>query len=767
MTLAIDHILQAAGRVTEIRTREIAGPMALMEWAARLADQEGTVLLMSGGEPESARYDILGFDPWLQLKGRGHQLTLTVDQAAHQLIMDPMDALRAVLTHHGRPRKDASGTPPAAEPLSSGLMGYLSYDLKDVLEALPRTSLDRWQLPHLCFYAPAIIVVHDRHSGQTLQHDIVRRKDDAPLAPPARDRLAAIADAPPPDGRFSVDPLGLRSNFDRAGYESAVRRIRDYIAAGDVYQVNLSQRFETRFEGSAFGFFQALYEKNPAPFFAYLNAGDHQVVSTSPERFLRLARRQVETRPIKGTRPRGRTPEEDRSLREELAASAKDDAELSMIVDLLRNDIGRVCRGGSVRVRAHKRLEAYTNVYHLVSIVEGLLAEGRDAVDLIRAAFPGGSITGCPKIRSMEIIDELEPDRRHIYTGSIGYIGFQETMDLSIAIRTAVIHQNRLAFSVGGGIVYDSDPSDEYAETLHKGRTLVDVCAECAPLETAEEAVWFDGRICPAGEARLPVTGPGVRHGDGFFETMRAERGSLPLLARHKTRWEKSWGELMEGSLPDISWEAVIAQVLAHNGLGDALAAVRLTVSRGRPAEAPGYHLFVTARSYRHRLAALGIDGLRLATYPEPRQTPLADHKTLNYLFYRRAGRWAREKGAHEALIINPDGTLSETNTANLLLVQGRTVHRPQSTHVLPGVMEACVLEQLAAMGYRIRQRPLYPSELYAADQVLLTNALMGCVPAGMLDGAPLAEPDGFAATLNRRIFGEGAAGAATPGVSR
>jgi para-aminobenzoate synthetase component 1 len=754
MAPPIDHILQTGGRAVAIRTHEVAEPLPLLDLAARLAKQEGTTLLLSGGDLESARYDILGFDPWLQLKGRGHALTLTVDQETHRLVMDPLDALRAVLAFHGGPQVAAPTL-----PLDAGLMGYLAYDLKDVLETLPRTSLDRWQLPHLCLYAPAIVIVHDRHSGQTLLHEVVRRKGDARRAPDARQRLETLQAAAPPEEGFAVDHLGLRSNFDRAAYESAVRRIRDYIAAGDVYQVNLSQRFETRFEGSAFGFFRTLFDKNPAPFFAYLNAGDHQLVSTSPERFLRLAGRCVETRPIKGTRPRGPTPEEDQALREELAASAKDDAELSMIVDLLRNDIGRVCRGGSVRVTAHKSVEAYTNVYHLVSTVEGTLAEGRDAVDLIRATFPGGSITGCPKIRAMEIIDELEPDRRHVYTGAIGYIGFQGTMDLSIAIRTAVIHHDRLAFSVGGGIVYDSDPADEYAETLHKGRTLVDVCAACAPLAAEEEAVWFDGRICPADEARLPIADPGVRHGCGFFETMRAENGRVPLLARHQARWENSWQALLEGPLPDVTWEAVISQVLDANDLITATAAVRLTVSWGRPEAAPGYHLFVTARPYRHRLALLDAQGLRLVTYPEPRQTPLAAHKTLNYLFYRQAGQWARENGAHEALIVNPDGTLSETNTANLLAVQGRTVHRPRSAHVLPGVMEACVLGHLAEMGYRIERRGLYPSELYAADQVLLTNALMGCVPAVDLDGKPLATPQGLAETLNERVFGKGAAG--------
>jgi para-aminobenzoate synthetase component 1 len=748
MTIAINHILKSGGRIERIRTREItlAGP--LIDLAAPVANKTGTVLLLSGGRLDSARYHILGFDPWLTLKGRGRDLQLTIDDQEHALSMDPLEALRAVASHyHCQPEAGL------ASPLAAGLMGYLAYDLKDVIEELPRTSVDRWQLPHLCFYAPSIIVVHDRQRQLTHLHEIVRRKGYQQLAPDGRDRMAALWNTPLPDEGFAVDPGGLQSNFERPDYETAVQRIRDYIAAGDVYQVNLSQRFETHFQGSAFGFFRALYQKNPAPFFAFMNAGDHHLVSTSPERFLRLDGRYVETRPIKGTRPRHSDPQEDQAMREKLVASAKDDAELSMIVDLLRNDIGRACQGGSVRVKAHKTVEAYENVYHLVSIVEGVLAEGRDSIDLLQATFPGGSITGCPKIRSMEIIDELEPDRRHVYTGSIGYISFHGTLDLSIAIRTAVIHQDRMAFSVGGGIVYDSDPADEYEETLHKGRTLVNVCAECAPLDMGSEKVWFDGRICDARNARLPIGDEGVRYGFGFFETIRADGGKTPLLDRHQARWEKSWRTLLEDPPPDVTWDAVIRQVLEHNRLTATTAAVRLTATCGQPSEAPGYHLIVTAQPYRHRLQVLDAAGLKLFVYPEPRQTPLADHKTLNYLFYRQAGRWAQARGADEAVVINPDGTLSETNTANLLAVHGHTIYRPRSAHVLPGVMEACVLEKLAAMGYRLHHKPLYPVDLYDADQVLLTNALMGCVPAIALDGSPLSAPNGLAAQINEMVW--------------
>jgi para-aminobenzoate synthetase component 1 len=321
--------------------------------------------------------------------------------------------------------------------------------------------------------APSILIVHDRRKASTTVHLPVQGDDDED----ACRRLAQFeqelsqSERPVRDAHARVGRLV--SGLSREEYIQAVEAIRDYIVRGHVYQVNMSQRFEAEFGGDAFALFARMFEANPAPFFAFVQAGDHQIISTSPERFIELRGRTVETRPIKGTRPRGKTAEQDQSMRRELETSCKDDAELSMIVDVLRNDIGKVCVAGSVHVIEHKRVEAYENVYHLVSLIRGDLDDDRNAVDLIRATFPGGSITGCPKIRSMEIIDELEPVRRHIYTGAIGYLGFRGTMDLSIAIRTATVADGRLVFSVGGGVVYDSKASDEFEETLHKGRTLI------------------------------------------------------------------------------------------------------------------------------------------------------------------------------------------------------------------------------------------------------------------------------------------------------
>jgi para-aminobenzoate synthetase component 1 len=310
-------------------------------------------------------------------------------------------------------------------------------------------------------------VLHDRRAGKFQEVEVVWEDH--------RGRIFPGRAEPAPEQGLEQENLrvgGLTSNFTREAYLKAVARIREYIINGDVYQVNLSQRFSFSLGGDPYLLFRRLFALNPAPFYAYLNCRDFVIFSTSMERFLCRRGAYLETRPIKGTRPRGRTPEEDEVHRRELAASLKDDAELSMIVDLLRNDLGKVCLPRTVRVTEHKRLEAYQNVYHLVSIITGALREGVSHVDILRATFPGGSITGCPKIRAMEIIDELEPQVRHVYCGAIGYLGLHRNMDLNVAIRTAIAADGRGHFSVGGGVVYDSDEEAEYEETLHKGRTL-------------------------------------------------------------------------------------------------------------------------------------------------------------------------------------------------------------------------------------------------------------------------------------------------------
>jgi para-aminobenzoate synthetase component 1 len=290
------------------------------------------------------------------------------------------------------------------------------------------------------------------------------------LSGPTRTSFAALRRPP---------PSSITSNFTRREYEAAVAKIRDYIAAGDVYQVNLAQRFEVAVTEGAFDLYARLRALNPAPFGAYLSLGDVAVASISPERFVRLdPSGVVEARPIKGTRPRGVTADDDGALAAALLASAKDRAENVMIVDLLRNDLGKVCRPGTVLVPELCALESHPTVHHLVSTITGQLRDDADAFDLLRAAFPGGSVTGAPKIRAMEIIAELERAPRGVYCGAIGYISASGAMDMNIPIRTVVLRGGAASFHAGAGIVWDSDPAAEYDETLAKARAMIDALTQ-------------------------------------------------------------------------------------------------------------------------------------------------------------------------------------------------------------------------------------------------------------------------------------------------
>ena len=745
----MDAVIKSAGKITGVHWEPITLSEPFVDFTARFKDMPGTVILLSGGDMDCARYHIMAARPWLTFRGRGSHMQITTDGQAFEFEENPFDMLRKIINAF---RIDPADLP---VPIAGGLFGYLAYDLKDHLEELPRTSVDDLNLPDICLFAPSIILVQDKLADTT--HLVIPQRTlmDRQLLEDDRRFFHRMAQKPiPQNGKFIGDAAGFKSNFIRPDYEEAIETIKEYIAAGDVYQVNMSQRFAMDFKGDGLALFKALYKHNPAPFFAFINAGDHQVVSTSPERFVRLNGKQVETRPIKGTRPRGKSELEDARLKRELQQSKKDDAELSMIVDLLRNDVGKVCTAGSVRVVEHKRLVAYRNVYHLVSLVEGELDQDRDAVDLLRATFPGGSITGCPKKRAMEIIDELEPTRRHVYTGAIGYIGFHDSMDLNIAIRTAVINNGKIIFSVGGGIVFDSDPSDEFEETLHKGRTLMAVFEGDAGSVDNKNYAWANGIIKPIKDVSVPVSSPGFQYGYGFFETIYATSGRCPLIEPHISRFNRTWKHLMPGDPPDLTWETIIREVLDRNNLTQSSAAVKIIAACGERKIAPwDYTLVVTARPYVHRLSALKTKGLDVVTYPESRQTPIADFKSINYLYYHLAGRWAQENGAHEALIMNPDGTISETNTANILLIKGRTVLCPDSPHVLPGVMEAAINRLLTTWGYEVKRAKLRPKDMLEQDQVFLTNGLMGAVPVLSLDGNPLAPPTDLSRRINADIM--------------
>jgi len=455
---------QPMGLATRLLAETGMDDAAFLDVVRSLAEKPFSAVLLSGGRLDCARYSIAGWDPFVVFKSRGRRVEVTTSVGTATLDADPLDVLDWIF-EFVRPE-----FPLGAHPFAGGAMGYFAYDLKNQIEHLPQTATDDLNLPDVLLFFPRRIIIHDRLDGSLQGFSVVGEED--PSA--AVDEIAVLL-GEPDSGSRRLSIGSMNSNFAREQYLKSVGRVRRYIRAGDVYQVNLSQRFQFPFQGNPFRLWEHLYAMNPSPFYAFIQAGDHQVLSTSMERFLYRRGSYIETRPIKGTRPRGKTPEEDERLSLELRTSPKDDAELSMIVDLLRNDLGRVCRPRTIRVAEHKRLESYQNVHHLISIVTGELWENATYGKILRATFPGGSITGCPKIRSMEIIDELEPNIRHVYTGSIGYLGWHGNMDLNVAIRTALVNRDVCYFSVGGGIVYDSNEEDEYQETLHKARTLFDV----------------------------------------------------------------------------------------------------------------------------------------------------------------------------------------------------------------------------------------------------------------------------------------------------
>jgi len=382
---------------------------------------------------------------------------------------DPLTGARTLLAPYAR------APLPDLPPFQGGIAGYVGYDWGAEQERVRRPASTDREIPDaaLGLYDWVIAWDHLERGGRGGRAWIVAWGPER-LAW-VRERLSA-----PADTHRAVTPLpppsSVTSNFTRRDYEAGVAKIRDYIAAGDVYQVNLAQRFRTPFTGAPLELYRRLRARSPAPFGAYLALGDVTIASISPERFLRLdaATRAAEARPIKGTRPRGATPAEDAALAQALAASDKDRAENVMIVDLLRNDLGKVCRPGSVHVPELYALESHATVHHLVSTVRGTLADGTDAFDLLRAAFPGGSVTGAPKIRAMQIIAELERAPRGVYCGAIGYISATGAMDVNIPIRTVVLRDDVAGFHAGAGIVWDSDPAAEYDETLAKARALID-----------------------------------------------------------------------------------------------------------------------------------------------------------------------------------------------------------------------------------------------------------------------------------------------------
>lgn len=411
---------------------------------------------------DSGRYSFLGIDPFFILETKGE---------------NPFQGLRVLSERY------KLALPKNYPSFCAGAVGYLSYDLGFLLEnKLKKSRNDDLKIPecHFGFYNTAIIIDNVKRRLHIFtvgfpekKYNLQKSLCDLNLKKIQKLLLKAdYAALPVSRDRVSGNAAEIRSNFTKEKYLAAIKRAKQYIKEGDIYQLNLSQRFQAGTNLSGAEIYKRLRKLSPSFFSAYLDTGNFQILSSSPERFIKLCADKVVTRPMKGTRPRSVNKSEDRRLKNELIRSAKDKAELMMIVDLERNDLGRVCEYDSIKVSSLRELEEYSTVFQTTATVSGRLHKDKDRIDLLRATFPGGSITGCPKIRAMEIIEELEPDRRSIYTGCLGYLSFTGSMELNILIRTILKKDDKIYFGAGGGIVADSKPEDEYEETLVKAKAM-------------------------------------------------------------------------------------------------------------------------------------------------------------------------------------------------------------------------------------------------------------------------------------------------------
>ena len=476
---------------------------AQVVWTRLVADLETPVsafLKLASGRPMSfllesveggavrGRYSIIGLDPdliWRLRDGHGEINRDARNRPDAFVACDeaPLDAIRALVA------ESRIALPDSLPPPAAGIFGYLGYDMVRLMEDLREPNPDAIGIPDAVLIRPRLVVVFDAVEDSITVVTPVWPDPDVPAGVAfnfAVERVTALVDsldtlilssADGDPGPLSVPPT---SNTSPSEYAAMVLRAKDYIAAGDVFQVVLSQRFEAPFGLPPFSFYRALRRVNPAPFLYYLDFGTYAVAGSSPEILVRVRDGVVTVRPLAGTRPRGATPHEDKALEEELLADPKERAEHLMLIDLGRNDVGRVSEPGSVRVPDRFVVERYSHVMHIVSEVQGTLRAGLGFADVLKATFPAGTVSGAPKIRALEVIRELEPVRRGIYSGAVGYVGWWGDIDTAIAIRTAVIQDGRLHVQAGAGIVHDSDPQAEWEETMNKGRALFRAVAQAA-----------------------------------------------------------------------------------------------------------------------------------------------------------------------------------------------------------------------------------------------------------------------------------------------
>jgi len=416
------------------------------------------------------RYSFIGGNPRLVFESKGSQILLQRRGQRHELLGNPLEVLRQLV---GQPLHV-----PAPAPFVGGAVGYLGYDMVRFYETVPDRNPDDLELPDSLFMFPEEVIVFDHLLGVTYvivygDNNVEARVAEMEQAVRACEYTAHGQAVQRTRANVCAEAVPMDSLTTEPAFKASVARAKEYIRAGDVFQVVLSRRFDFTLQCTPLDLFKTLRETNPSPYMYFLNLGELQVLGSSPEMLVKVQDGRVVTRPLAGTRPRGSTADEDRMREAELVADEKERAEHVMLVDLARNDLGRVCEFGTVRTTEFLNVERYSQVLHLVSHVVGELADGLDAFDVLRATFPAGTVSGAPKVRAMEIIDELEVAKRGIYAGAIGYFSVRGDMDMCITIRTIVVNGQRGFIQAGAGIVADSEPDREFAETLAKANGLI------------------------------------------------------------------------------------------------------------------------------------------------------------------------------------------------------------------------------------------------------------------------------------------------------
>jgi anthranilate synthase component 1 len=472
----------AAGRNQVVHARlaaDLDTPVSLMLKLAEARSDTFILESVTGGEVRG-RYSVVGMKPDLIWQCHGQDSRINRQARYDATAFDPLpghplQTLRALIA------ESAIDLPADLPPIAAGLFGYLGYDMVRLVEHLPDVNPDPLGLPDAVLLRPSVVAVLDGVKGEVtvvapawVASGLSARAAYAQAAERVMDALRDLDRAPPAQRDLGEAAAvgALRSNFTRDGYKAAVEKAKDYIRAGDIFQVVPSQRWAMEFPLPPFALYRSLRRTNPSPFMFFFNFGGFQVVGASPEILVRLRDGEVTIRPIAGTRKRGATPEEDKALEADLLADPKERAEHLMLLDLGRNDVGRVAQMGTVRPTEQFIVERYSHVMHIVSNVVGRIRPGEDALSALLAGLPAGTVSGAPKVRAMQIIDELEPEKRGVYGGGVGYFAANGEMDFCIALRTGVVKDDTLFIQAGGGVVYDSDPDAEFEETVNKAGAL-------------------------------------------------------------------------------------------------------------------------------------------------------------------------------------------------------------------------------------------------------------------------------------------------------